>query len=120
MLKIISMFKFDPEKPFDECRAYWMDVHSTVVPRCLPTCRRYVQNVPVPVRSQEWQYHGISELWFDDMDAIRAAYKGPLADELRADELKFGDANGSHWIIVTEREIVGFGQGSAPSAAEIA
>ncbi len=106
MLKIVAMFKFVQDKPHEESLRYWTEVHSTVVPRCLPQCRRYVQNVPVPVRSKEWDFDGVSELWFDDMNAIREAFAGPLADELRADEANFADPDRSTWIITQENEVI--------------
>jgi uncharacterized protein (TIGR02118 family) len=103
--KIIAMFKFRDDKPYDECREHWQTVHSQVVTRSLPECRRYVQNVAVPVRSRDWTFDGVAELWFDDMDSIRRSFEGPLADELRADELNFANMESSTWMIVREHEV---------------
>jgi len=106
MPKIIAMFKFRDDKPYEECREHWRSVHSKVVSRSLPECRRYVQNVAVPVRSRKWDYDGVAELWFDDMDSIRRSFESSSADELRADELNFADMESSTWMIVREDEII--------------
>lgn len=106
MPKIIAMFKFRDDKPYEECRDHWMTSHSEVVSRSLPECRRYIQNVAVPVRSQKWDYDGVAELWFDDMETIRRSFEGSLADELRADELHFADMESSTWMIVEENEVI--------------
>jgi uncharacterized protein (TIGR02118 family) len=106
MPKIIAMFKFRDDKPYEERREHWNTVHSKVVWRSLPECRRYVQNVAVRVRSRQWDYDGVAELWFDDMDSIRRAFEGPLADELRADELNFADMESSTWMIVNENDVI--------------
>jgi uncharacterized protein (TIGR02118 family) len=116
MLKIIAMFKFRADKPHEESMSYWNDVHSTVVPKCLPQSRRYVQNVPVPIRGKDWGYDGVSELWFEDMAAIRDSFEGPLADDLRKDEENFADADRSHWIIVSENEVIAFSPTAGASA----
>ncbi|MEV0663785.1 EthD family reductase [Actinomadura luteofluorescens] len=116
MPKIIAMFKFRDDKPYEECREHWNVVHSEVVARSLPECRRYVQNVAVRVRSQKWDYDGVAELWFDDMDAIRRSFDGPLADDLRADEHNFADMGSSTWMIVNENEVIS-GAGSQGGTA---
>ncbi|WP_116202535.1 EthD domain-containing protein [Amycolatopsis circi] len=103
MLKIIATFKFRPDLSREEAQAYWNDTHNDVVRRCLPECRKYVQNVSVPVRSRSWPYDGISELWFDDMESIKRSFSGPLNDELVADEEKF--AVDKNWVIVTENPV---------------
>ncbi|TDB90635.1 EthD family reductase [Actinomadura sp. KC216] len=116
MPKIIAMFKFRDDKPYEECREHWKTVHSEVVTRSLPECRRYIQNVGVRVRSKAWEYDGVAELWFDDMDAIRRSFEGSRADELRADELNFADMSSSTWMIVNENEVFP-GPGTAGTSA---
>lgn len=106
MLKIIAMFTFRDDRPHDECLEHWQTIHSKVVARSLPECRRYLQNLPVRVRSREWDYDGVAELWFDDMESIRRSFESPLADELRADEHNFANMKASTWMIVTESEVI--------------
>ncbi|MFD6063541.1 MULTISPECIES: EthD domain-containing protein [Rhodococcus] len=103
MLKIVAMFNFRPDMTHEAGQRYWNEVHNDVVRRCLPECRKYIQNVSVPVRSQAWDFDGVSELWFDDMDAIKRSFSGPLNDELVADEENF--AVNKRWMIVTENPI---------------
>ena len=106
MLKIVAMVKFRQDKPYEECRTYWNEVHSTVIPRCLPECRRYIQNIPVDIKSKKWVVDGVAELWFDDMDSIRRSFEGDLAEQLREDELNFADSSQSNWVIVNEKEVI--------------
>jgi len=69
-------------------RRHWRDVHGPLAAR-LPGLRRYVQN-PVVDASQlaidhqrgDWAIDGFSQLWFDDMDAMRRVVEAP---ELRPD-----------------------------------
>ena len=103
MLKIIAMFNFRPDMSYDAARDYWNEVHNDVVRKCLPECRRYIQNIAVPVRSQQWDYDGVSELWFDDMESIKRSFSGPLNEALVADEEKF--AVNKRWMIVNESPV---------------
>lgn len=105
MLKIIAMFKFRPDKSYDECRSYWTDVHAELIATHLPECRRYVQDVPVDIQSRTWSVDGVAELWFDDLDSIRRSFRGELADRLRQDETNFADASQSTWLIVSENDV---------------
>ena len=103
MLKIIAMFDFRPDLSREQAQDYWNNTHNDVVRRCLPECRKYVQNISVPVRTQKWDFDAVSELWFDDMESIRRSFSGPLNDELVADEHNF--AVNKRWMIVTENSI---------------
>jgi uncharacterized protein (TIGR02118 family) len=103
MLKIIAPFHFRDDKSPEECERYWVEEHSKVVEANLPECRRYVQNIAVPVRSRAWPFGGVAEIWFDDMQAIRRSFEGRLAEELREDELVFSPGGDkAKWMIVRE------------------
>jgi hypothetical protein len=42
----------------------------------LPELRRYVQNPAIDMGGRrEWPHDGAAELWFDDVDAMRAAFR---------------------------------------------
>lgn len=103
MLKIIAAFKFREDKPYEECKRYWLEEHPRIVTANYPECRRYIQNVAVPVRSRSWPYDGVAEIWFDDMAALRRNFVGPMADAVREDELVFSaGGDRSDWLIVQE------------------
>jgi uncharacterized protein (TIGR02118 family) len=103
MLKIIAAFSFRKDKPYEECRRYWLEEHCKTVERCMPECRKYVQNIGVPIKGRSWPFDGFAEIWFDDMAAIRRSFEGPLADQLREDELVFSPGGDkSAWVIVNE------------------
>ena len=103
-LKIVAPFHFRADTPREECERYWIEEHAKVVEACLPECRRYVQNIAVPVRSRTWPFGGVAEIWFDDMDAIRRSFEGELAEQLRKDERVFSPGGDlAEWMIVRER-----------------
>lgn len=103
MVKVIALFHFNGERPREEQIQYWLNEHAAVIKRCLPEVRRYVQSVPIPVRSRSWAYDAVSELWFDNVASVRRSFEGPLADELRVDEQVFAQP-GFEWIIASEVE----------------
>ena len=106
MLKIVAPFQFRSDKSNEECERYWVEEHWKVVQSNLPECRKYVQNVAVPVGSRAWPFDGVAEIWFDDMAAIRRSFEGPLAEELREDERVFSPGGDlASWMIVQERLI---------------
>lgn len=103
MLKIVAPFRFRTDKPYDECVRYWLEEHKKIVESNFPECRRYVQNLAVPVKARTWPFDAVAEIWFDDMGAIKRTFEGPLAEEVRKDELVFSyGGDKSHWTIVTE------------------
>jgi uncharacterized protein (TIGR02118 family) len=102
MLKIIGMYNFRPDVPLEQCVRHWTTVHPGVVRRTVPGVQRYVQDVPVRMSRRSWPYSAISELWFDDMAAIKTAYGSPeLAAERIADESIFMTQEYS-WLIAEE------------------
>jgi uncharacterized protein (TIGR02118 family) len=103
MLKIIGMYHFRPDLPLEQCMRHWTVVHPNVVRRTVPGVRRYVQDVPLRMSRRPWPYSAVSELWFDDMAAIKTAYGSPeLAAERMADEASFMTQDYS-WLIAEER-----------------
>jgi uncharacterized protein (TIGR02118 family) len=103
MLKIIAPFRFRTDKPYEECVRYWLEEHKKIVESNMPECRKYVQNLTVPVKSQAWPFDGVAEIWFDDMAAIKRTFQGPLAEAVRQDELVFSPGGDkSDWAIVNE------------------
>ena len=111
MLKIVAPFRYRADRPYDECRDYWLEHHKDAVAACLPECRRYVQDVSVPVRGRRWPFDAVAEIWFEDMAAIRRSFEGELAERLREDERVFSPGGDqSAWLIVQERLVFDRGQ----------
>jgi uncharacterized protein (TIGR02118 family) len=78
-----------------EFRSHWRGAHGAIAAR-LPHLRRYCQNHVVDRRQRgidyarsAWDFDGVSELWFDDLGAMRAAFASPVVEELAADEKTF-------------------------------
>jgi uncharacterized protein (TIGR02118 family) len=102
MAKIVALVKRKDGMGYEHFVSYWQDHHAHVVSQ-LPGLRRYVHN---PAQDgKDWSYDGMAELWFDDGAAIRAAFRSPEADAVRADEPNFVDT--IDWFIADEHPVIG-------------
>ena len=101
MLKQVSHFNKRPDLSTVEFSNHWRSRHAEVV--CdLPGLRRYVQNhVAVAGAAVD----GIAEVWFDDIEAMRANVGDPALERIRADEHNFIDV-GTMRSIVAEPVVV--------------
>jgi uncharacterized protein (TIGR02118 family) len=100
MVKIISCLKRRPDITHEEFVQHWNQAHGPVVRENLPGLRRYIQNPTISVRSRTWEWDGVAELWFDDVDAVKAAFKSPGWQRILADEEHF--IADQTWVLVTE------------------
>ena len=87
MLKQITYFKKRADLSPTDFETHWRTRHADIVCE-LPGLRRYVQN---RVTAAEAAFDGIAEVWFDDIDAMRANAGHPALDRIRADEANFID-----------------------------
>ena len=74
MVKMIYVFTRKPELSVEEFQRYWRETHAPIAAR-IPGVRRYVQCHVLPElyeRENLPPYDGAAEVWFDDMDAVRA------------------------------------------------
>ena len=86
MVKAIFFASKLPGLTFEQFFDHWLHHHGALGKR-LPGLRRYVQNHAVP-EAYAWggQTHdGWSELWFDDLAALRAAAASPEWQAIRED-----------------------------------
>jgi len=92
--------------------AHWHDVHGPYG-LALPGLRAYVQNHPLlegPLPLTPPVFDGCSELDFDDVAAMRAAFVSPQVEAADLDERAFADT-GRFGVVVTERQLLlGAGQ----------
>lgn len=75
MVKLIYCISKKPELSVEEFQRYWRDTHGPIAGR-IPGLRRYVQSHVVPelyARPTQPAFDGAAELWFEDLDAMRAA-----------------------------------------------
>jgi uncharacterized protein (TIGR02118 family) len=86
MVKLIVIAARMPGLTPQECSDHWFEVHGPLA-ATLPGLRRYVQNHAVPdmYTRGRMTHDGWSELWFDDLASLRAAFASPQAEALRAD-----------------------------------
>ncbi|MGH7933109.1 MAG: EthD family reductase [Candidatus Binataceae bacterium] len=92
LVKGVWQLKRKPGMALDEFRKYWIEVHGTLGGK-LPGLRRYIQShlIDDAYLYAEPRYDGVAQLWFDSLDAMRAAFASPQGQELAADGPKFTD-----------------------------
>ena len=101
MIKQASFFKRRPDLELAVFHEYWRTRHADVVRR-LTGFKRYVQNHTI---GDDGPFDGIAEVWFEDMDAMRATVGSDELAAIRADEANFIDAASMGTIITTEHVI---------------
>ena len=102
MLKQVTIIKKRPDLSADAFEEHWRTRHAEVVCE-LPGLRRYVQNHMAAAGSR---VDGIAEVWFDDIDAMRANVGHPALEAIRADERNFIDVDTMDSIIVEPATII--------------
>ena len=106
MVKLVVYFKRRSDMEVEPFQEYWRTRHAEVV--CgLPGIRRYVQShtLLAGYRRGEPVYDGIAEVWFDDVDAIRALQGTDALRAVEEDEAKFIDRSTMRTIVTDERLI---------------
>ena len=98
MIKQATFFKRRPDLEPAAFHDYWRNRHPEFVCR-IPGLKRYVQNHAI---ADDGPFDGIAEVWFDDMDAMRANSGAPELEAVRADEPNFLDTAGMASIITDE------------------
>ena len=113
MLKQLSIFRRREDLSQEVFRDYWRNRHPEVVTR-LPGIRRYVQNHVTGVLRGEPAWDGIAEVWFDDIESMRANVGSQALDDIRADEANFIAAGSMVSIVTAEHAVVDDSAGSEP------
>ncbi|MBL28025.1 MAG: hypothetical protein CMM50_10815 [Rhodospirillaceae bacterium] len=95
MIVRMGLLRKRPDLTTDAFRAHWRDSHGPLAAK-LPGLRRYHQNHVVDRAQRAISYtrgsddfDGFSELWFDDMPAMAAAFATDHVQQLGADEARF-------------------------------
>lgn len=104
MLYLIASFNFDlSRRSLEEAEAHYHSVHVPLAKR-LPGLRRYVIGTHAETTRIKPEFHRTAILGFDSLEALRAAYRSEIGQELRKDE---GDLIGEHRVTLLEgQEIV--------------
>lgn len=100
MIKLVVVFCRRPDLTVAQFGAHWQQAHARLVTQ-LPGLRRYVQSQTLAsgYRTRTPAIDGMTELWFDDTEALREVADSPQLAAVLADETRFIDA-------ATRREIV--------------
>ena len=113
MIKRIALFRRRRDLDLAAFRKYWRNEHAKVALQ-IPGLVRYVQNhvldgeAPAAasreaaVTDDAMAYDGIAEVWFEDMDAVRATVGIPELDAVAADEKHFIDGESMQAIVADE------------------
>jgi uncharacterized protein (TIGR02118 family) len=106
MLKVIMFVPRRKDLSVQQFRDHYENVHVPLAHAALRTLRAYVRNYPETTLSgSSPSFDAITELWFDDEAAWKAAAAAGAAPEgqaLRADEENFMDRAGVVAVLVKE------------------
>jgi len=103
VFKMVTLLKKKPEFSNEEFARYWLGNHAPLAKK-MPGLRKYVVNVVRPSPGREPLYHGVVELWFDDVAAMKKAFISPEGIATQKDTDAF--ATGLTTLYVDEHPIV--------------
>jgi uncharacterized protein (TIGR02118 family) len=109
MVKLIYVITRKAGLSVEEFQRYWRETHAPIA-AAIPGVRRYVQCHVLPglyARDAQPPYDGAAELWFDGLDAMRAAMASPETAAAQADERNFIDHTKVFAIVTEEKPVVG-------------
>ena len=98
MIKQVSFFQRRKDLSPEDFREHWRTKHADVVRR-LNGLVRYVQNHGLDSSSG---FDGIAEVWFEDMESMRANVDTPELESIRKDEENFIDSSTMGTILTNE------------------
>jgi uncharacterized protein (TIGR02118 family) len=98
MVRRLAYVRRKPGMSVDEFWAHYSGPHATIV-RQMPGLRCLVLSRPIGLQTTEWD--AVGELWFDDVEALQAAFANPRIVALLAeDRPRF--LGGSEVVVVEE------------------
>ncbi len=99
MIKLIFAGKKDPKKTMEEFKKYYLDVHAPLFMKTEPSARKYVINLAIERPGKENPFDFITEIWFDDIDAVKRFYKSAeYKNIIQPDEVRLGaNAQGGYY-----------------------
>ena len=106
MVKLVVYFKRRAGMEVEPFQEYWRTRHAEVV-RGLPGIRRYAQShtLLAGYRRGEPAFDGIAEVWFEDVDAIRALDGTDALRAVQEDEARFIDRSTMRTLVTDEHLI---------------
>ena len=104
MIKQVTFFEKKTGLGPDAFFEYWLNTHPEVVCK-LRGITRYVQNHIYSYENNVPQLHGIAEVWFENISAMRSNKDSPELAAIREDEENFIHTKTMGTIITDEHEI---------------
>jgi uncharacterized protein (TIGR02118 family) len=118
-VKLVFCCRRRSELSFEQFQKRWLEVHGPLVRRMrehIPQMKRYVQSHTIPGAPSEMMrasrgagpaYDGITEVWFDSLEALGASGESGItaARRLYEDEAEFIDFARSAVFLTEEHEI---------------
>lgn len=109
LVKLLLLLRRKPGLTLEEFGERWRDPHGPLTVATLPGLRRHVQCpvVPEAYREGEPVFDGVSELWWDDVDAFRHSWQEALGDgRLLEDAAAFVDLPALTGLLAEEYRLV--------------
>lgn len=105
MAKVTILLYKRPEMDPEAFRRYYRSTHGPIAAR-LPGLRRYVQNHVLSSLGTPPSCDGITELWFDTAEDVRAAFASEEGKALFADLPNFLDTEKIRRMLIEEVSVV--------------
>ena len=107
MIKFVVVLYKRPGLSVEDFQNYLRGLHGRLAMR-IPGLRRYVQNCVVQDPSRKPPgWHAIAELYFDNWEAMEAAWASPEGERATKDLEAFADLSLTTWSAVEEEIILG-------------
>lgn len=107
-IKTVDLVTRKPDLPLDAFFKYWREDHGALG-AAAPAVRRYVQSHTrrsIYAAGRIPAFDGAAMMWFDGMDALRAAAAMPEFEQLRADVATFVARDRSPGLLTSEQVVL--------------
>lgn len=115
MVKFVVVVRRKDGLSFEEFRRLWSQEHPELV-LAMPGVRAYAQNLAHNGASRDWPMDGVAEIWFDDQDAMRAAFASAPGRAAHEHQELF--AGRVEWFLAEETTWVPAGSTAGAAAAD--
>jgi uncharacterized protein (TIGR02118 family) len=116
MMKSIGLMTRKTGLTREEFRAYYEERHAPLAIKYFPF-RKYVRNHVVLSEPSDIDFDVVSEFYMDTPEVAAAAYSGPVAALMSADEANFMNSAMTRPVVVEEKLIAGAPRGEDTSAS---
>ena len=107
MIKVVYCITKKSDLTYEEFFRYWEKIHGPIGAR-IPGLRKLIQSqrLIAPADAERHDYDGVAELWFDDLDSLRAARQSQEWKASSEDEGNFIDSTRVAYFVSEERIIL--------------